>query len=136
MVDPVQKFVNSTSETVVDMSIAAAVGSLCARVFTRMSPIHGAVFSAVAALVFKVVTPLFAKVFAGEGSNDSSKIVGIVLSIATGVLASAALTTGIGYPISFAAGLVLTCSVVAVSALLQVGLAYAGVRLGDPIFLP
>ncbi len=135
MVDPVQKFVNNAADTAVHMSIAGVAGYLCARILTKINPTHGAIFSAIAALVFKVVNPVFAKFFAGEGANDSSKFVGVVLSITTGVIASAAISTAIGCPITFATGLILSCSVVALATLAQMALSYSGINIGGS-FLP
>lgn len=133
MVDPVQKFINNAADTTVHMSIAGVAGYLCARLFTRANPIHGAIFSAIAALVFKVANPIFAKFFAGDGANDSSKFVGIVLSVTCGVLASAALSTAFGFPITFTTGLVLACSVVALATIAQMALSYAGINIGGSI---
>lgn len=133
MVDPVQKFVNNAADTAVHMSIAGTAGYLCARTFFSMNPVHGAVFSALTSLVFKVVKPIFASLFAGEGSNDSSKFIGIILSVSTGVLASAIISTTIGFPISFSAGLVLSCTVVALTTLAQMVLNHAGIRIGGSI---
>lgn len=106
-----QEGINRLSDGLVDMSCYAAAGYVCAYV-AKATPSHGAVFGAVSYLVSELVDPFFKSVFAGPNANASSKLVGRTLSIITGVAASAAISSIIGFSITFQAGLVLSCALV------------------------
>lgn len=96
----IQSVINETSQTILECGAAAAIGYLCARVFTSINPAHAAVVSAVSILVSKIVDPVFQRVFAGPGANDASKFLGTVLNITLSVSASAAIASAMGFPIS------------------------------------
>lgn len=120
-----QTTMNSVADSAVTMSIAASVGYCCARVFTSVNPVHGAVFCAVSSLVTKFVNPIFEKFFAGKGANEASKMLGVGLSIVSGIAASAAVSTAFGFPITFYAGFVLTCTVVSIIAIATFAYSFA-----------
>lgn len=103
--------VNTASSTVLSVGLAAALGYGAAKIFTKINPVHGAVFAATSALVSKIVQPIFDKIFAGPGANDASKAVGVVVGQAAGIGISAAICTGLGYPITFEVALILAGSV-------------------------
>lgn len=118
MPTPIRNCINHSAELAVNMSVLAAVGYCCARVFTRINPVHGAVFAASSCLTANLINPIFNKIFASEDSNEASKFFGNVLTIGTGIAASAALSTALGFPMTFSAGLVLAmCIPVAIFAI-------------------
>lgn len=125
MTTPLQKCINTTSETALQMSAGAVVGYLCARAFTVINPVHGAVFCAATTIVSKLITPVFEGVFSRPGANEASKLLGGIFSTGAGIAASAALSTAAGFQITFASGLVLLCSILAVKILAVLGLAVA-----------
>lgn len=64
-------------------------------------------------------------VFAGKGANEASKMLGVGLSIVSGIAASAAVSTAFGFPITFYAGFVLTCTVVSIIAIATFAYSFA-----------
>lgn len=112
MVQSVRDLVNKAASTVVEMGVCAGVGYLGARLFNIINPVHGAVYAATAVLVSKITEPLFEKIFGGPEANEDSKFLGRVINIGVCVGISGAISTAIGFPISFGAGIALWVIVV------------------------
>ena len=119
MVHPIRSLVNDASRTVLQMGISATIGYLFARTFTIINPWHAAVFSASSVLVSKVVEPIFNRIFGGSDSNEASKFLGKVINITACVAIGAAVSTLIGYPIPFTAGLVIWLGVIVTEAVID-----------------
>jgi hypothetical protein len=125
MVSSVQNFVNNSCETAVKMGAVAVIGATCAWMFKVMHPMHAAVFSATTVLVTKVADPFFDKIFDGYGANNYSRFVGSCLSVAVGTAVSAAVATGLGFTVTFKAGLMLYGIVCALAVITMLGLSLA-----------
>lgn len=113
--------INKACDGLIQMGIAAGIGYLSSWAFKICQPTHGAVFFAVSTLVYQLTRPFFDSIFAGPGSNEASRFVGVAVSLGAGVGASAFITTALGFPITFNAGLILTCSVIALNIILSCG---------------
>lgn len=100
--------VNFACNTVVSAGVAASVGYLCAKAFTTINPVNGAVFGAVTALVSAVADPIFNAIFQREDANAASRFVGSVLSLATGIAASSYISGALGYAVPLEAAATLT----------------------------
>ncbi|HEV8051216.1 MAG TPA: hypothetical protein VGP47_01890 [Parachlamydiaceae bacterium] len=117
----IQNALNVASETILTSAAFAGAGYLCARVFMSLNPVHAAVVSAVSVVVSKVTTPIFDKVFNGEKANESSRFLGAVLNVSASVIASSALATALGYPVSIASCLCLIAIIMSVGGALTIG---------------
>ena len=124
MTSDIQRGINPL-EPILHMSAAAGLGYLCARAFAIMDPIHAAVFSASAMVVAKIVSPIFENAFAGWGASDGRKTIGFVLGSATAIAISAGVSTALGFPVTFGAGVMLTSTIYAVVAFGAMGVALA-----------
>lgn len=113
MATEIQKCINQTSNVIAPMATAAGVGYLCARIFLSINPVNAAVFSASAALISRLIAPVFEETFGGWAANDASKICGTILGTATAIALSAAVSTVLGFSIAFNQGLILTGTIFA-----------------------
>lgn len=110
MSDSVQSVVNNISSIALQVAASSGIGYLCARAFTSVNPVHGAIFCGITVVVSKIVSPIFDAIFNRPGANQASKVLGDVCSIGTAIGGSAAIARGLGYPITFHSGLVLAGS--------------------------
>lgn len=127
--------INETSDAVLHAGSSAFIGSLCSHAFHLMNPIHGAVFSAISSLVSRIVNPIFNAIFIGKdpnSANDSSIVLGTMLSVISGTAISAALSTHLGYPVTLYAGLTLTAAIFTAAVLAALAVTILGACLrGD-----
>lgn len=112
---------NIACDVVRDMAGGAGLGYLCARIFTTINPVAGAIFGATATLISKLARPVFKSLFEGPGANESSKTIGWLLENTVGILASAAITTYAGYSMTAYSALILTVSALAAPLIIVVG---------------
>lgn len=129
MTQPLQKCLNTTSETMFHMAAAAGVGYLCSRVVLVVDPVAGGVFCALNALVSKFVNPLFDLFFQRKGTSEATQTVGSFLSTACGIASAVALTQFAGLSLSYSAGFLLICSIVAIKIITTIGMALAMAHL-------
>lgn len=115
MTTEIQRCLDQITDVIAPMLVSAGVGYLCARVFLTINPIHAAVFSASASLISRVIAPIFEETFGGWAANDASRISGRLLGIGTAIALSAAISTVLGFSMSFNSGLVLTGTIFAVT---------------------
>lgn len=122
MTVPVQTHncINLAAEVVFSTSAAAGVGYFCARAFSLIDPVHAAVFSAATYLVSSIIIPIFEKAFGGWFATDASKITGNILGMGTAIAISSGISTALGFPITFNAGVALSCSIVAVATFVAI----------------
>ena len=118
----VQNYINTISETSLQMAAAAGIGYICARAFTSINPLNAAIFSAVSECVRKFTIPVFNKIFGGYGANQSSRFVGAILQVITTVAASSAISNALGYGVTINAGIAVICSVVAGKMIYDLGM--------------
>lgn len=109
-----QNCVNQATNVALHMSAMAGIGYLAARVFSFIDPVHAALFSASTYLVSKIISPLFEKTFGGWASSEASRFTGNLLALGTAVAISSGISMLAGFPVSFTAGVALTCTIVAV----------------------
>lgn len=124
--------VNKFSDVVMHAGASAFAGALCSRAFHLLNPVHGAVFCAIASVVSHIVDPIFHAIFVGQNisrANDSSLVLGSMLSLVTGTAISALCSTQLGYPITFPMGLTLVTYIVLAALVASVALKVLGACL-------
>lgn len=117
----IRSIINFSSDVALKSLVSGSVGYLAARAFSSIDPIHGAVFCSVSSLVARVVTPLFERAFSGYGANQSSRMLGGLLGIATVIGISSLITTGIGFTMPYTSAMYLVALSVATFGLIQLG---------------
>lgn len=117
----IRSIINFSSDVALKSLLSGGVGYLAARAFTSINPIHGGVFCSVVSLVSKVITPLFERAFSGYGANQSSRVLGGLLGIATVIGISSLITTGIGFTMPYTSALYLVALSVGTFVLIQLG---------------
>lgn len=93
--------------TVSQMAASAGFSYLCVGLFTSMNPVTGAIFGATSALVSAIVNPIFEKFICSE--EKSYPVLGFarhIFCFGIGVAVSTTVTTALGFPMTFSAGLV------------------------------
>jgi hypothetical protein len=125
MVAPIQKAMNKLSQVSVYVAGHACIGYVAARVFTKVNPLQGAALCAISSVVSALMKPLFDKLFAGYGSNHACRQVGAWLNMGISIVATAAIASVSGCPITMASAAMLACYAVAVHVLLAAPLVHA-----------
>ncbi|MBY0530025.1 MAG: hypothetical protein K2P51_07520 [Rhabdochlamydiaceae bacterium] len=95
----------------------AGLGGIAAAVFTQLNPVTGAVFCGTSSLALKLIQSVI-----GHGNSEQSRIIyygQLALSIISGIGAGVLMTTLIGFPLSFEAGITLTVSMLATSTVIM-----------------
>ena len=118
-----QHFDNSPASLLFGTAFAAGSTALVAGAFTAISPLGGAIFGASSFLAGRLINFICDKV---ECCPDSmvAKCSKVALSFLGGIGAAILITTFVGFPMTFTAGLVLTVGTMA--ATIGAGIAFAG----------
>lgn len=114
MLFSIRGVINEVSDVIVHGAASGALGYFLSRSLSLMGdPVSGGVLCAISSLVSRFVYPVFNAIFIGDPreTNDSSFVLGNVLSIVSGTAISAAIATRLGYPVALYTGMMLTASI-------------------------
>lgn len=123
----VQNVINKGSDIAVSSATWAGVGYTCARAFTVINPVHAALALAIGSVVNTVTSPLFNKIFAQEGSNKSSRLVGTALNITASTAVSLAIAGALGASLSVAS--YVTLLAISIASVVAVSIVFAGAAI-------
>lgn len=103
-------------------ALLSGAGAVAAAIFTPIAPVGGAIFGGSYFLSSRLISFICDKANCCP-DNPVAKVATFVLSLIGGIAAAAAITTAIGFPMTFAAGAVLTIATIgtAVGAILALG---------------
>ena len=105
-----------TSQAVTNVAGNALIGYLSTAAFTYLNPFTGALFCSLAGMTFHVVDNI-AACFLGD--SPCAKTIRVSLAFFASIAVSALLTSLLGYPLTFEAGLYLTGSMVATTMVIS-----------------
>ena len=105
----VEQALNKLSNAALYVATEASIGYVGARFFTKMNPLHGSALCAAACFISALFRPVINKIFSGIESTPQSRFVGELINHGVSIIATAALASLVGCPITLATGVAMAC---------------------------
>jgi hypothetical protein len=117
MATPVEQAINKLSNAALYIATEASIGYMAARFFTKINPMHGAALCAASCFISALMRPIFNTLFARFESTPQTRFVGELLNHGLSVLATTAIVSVAGCPLTLATGAVLSYTSIALHIL-------------------